>query len=167
MNLNKVFIIGNLTRDPEKRSLPSGQPVVSFGVASNRFYKDQQGNKQQETEFHNVTAFGRLAEIVCQYLQKGSSIFVEGRIKTRNWLDAAGVKHYKTDIIAESLQLGPKIGGFNREKIQNNIDTGHHNNLTDEEIPVIEQDLTAGHSSAEGPENEPEEKEIDIKNIPF
>ena len=167
MNLNKVFLIGNLTRDPERRSLPSGQPVVSFGLATNRFYKNQQGERQQETEFHNITVFGRLAEIASQYLQKGSSVFIEGRIRTRNWQDANGIKHYRTEIITESLQLGPRLGGFSREKIQNNIDTGHQS-LSEEEIPVIEQEpINKPTKSSENPIDEPEEKEIDVKNIPF
>jgi len=108
MNLNKVFILGNLTRDPEKRNLPSGQLVVSFGVATNRFYTNQNNEKQQETEFHNVTAFGRLAEIASQYLQKGSLVFIEGRLKTRSWEDQSGTKHFRTEIIADNLQLGPR-----------------------------------------------------------
>jgi len=108
MNLNKVFILGNLTRDPEVRSMPSGQSVASFGVATNRFFKNQQGEKQQEVEFHNVTAFGKLAEIASQYLKKGSLVLIEGRLRTRNWQDNNGVKHFRTEIIAEALQLGPK-----------------------------------------------------------
>ena len=110
MNLNKVFILGNLTRDPEKRSLPNGQTVVSFGVATNRFFTDKNQQKQQETEFHNVTMFGRLAEIASQYLNKGSLVLIEGRLRTRNWQDSSGTKHYRTEIIAERMQLGPKAG---------------------------------------------------------
>lgn len=171
MNLNKVFIIGNLTRDPEKRSLPSGQAVVSFGIATNRFYKDQQGNKQQEVEFHNVVAFGRLAEIVCQYLQKGSTIFVEGRIKTRNWQDAAGVKHYRTEIIAESLQLGPRLNAVGpsapfRGNAANEDNPRMKSQIAEEEIPVIEEP-SGGSASPRKNFNEEEEEEIDIKDIPF
>ncbi len=108
MNFNKIFILGNLTRDPELKSLPSGAPVANFGVATNRMWTDKEGQKQKEAEFHNVVAFGRLAEIAGQYLKKGGLIFVEGRIKTRNWEDQAGAKHYRTEIIAESFQMGPK-----------------------------------------------------------
>jgi single-strand DNA-binding protein len=112
MNLNKVFILGNLTRDPEARSLPSGQAVASFGVATNRFWTDPQGQKQKKAEFHNIVAFGRLAEIVNQYLKKGSLVFVEGRIQTRTWQDQkSGEKRYRTEIVAESLQLGPRPAG--------------------------------------------------------
>ncbi len=166
MNLNKVFLIGNLTRDPEKRSLPSGQPVVSFGLATNRFYKDQQGNKQQETEFHNVTAFGRLAEIVSQYLQKGSSIFIEGRIRTRNWQDASGIKHYRTEIIAENLQLGPKLttSSFKNRIQEDNIDK--QSSTPEEDIPVIEESTNNPKNPGKSFDDKPEE-EIDVKNIPF
>ena len=85
MNFNKAIIAGNLTRDPEIRSLPSGQQVANFGVASNRYYTDQQGNKQEKAEFHNVVAFGKLADICSKYLKKGMLILVEGRIQTSNW----------------------------------------------------------------------------------
>lgn len=111
MYLNKVFIFGNLTRDPELRSLPSGNAVASFGVATNRVWKDQQGNKQEGTEFHNVVVFGKQAEIVSQYLKKGSSALVEGRIQTRSWDGQDGVKKYKTEIVAERIQFGPRTGG--------------------------------------------------------
>ncbi|MBI2451019.1 MAG: single-stranded DNA-binding protein [Parcubacteria group bacterium] len=108
MNLNKIFIIGNLTRNPEKRTTPQGQTVVSFGVATNKIWTDQQGQKQQKTEFHNVVAWRRLGDIVAQYLKKGSMIFVEGRLETRSWEDKEGIKRYRTDIIAENIQMGPK-----------------------------------------------------------
>ncbi|KKS16470.1 MAG: Single-stranded DNA-binding protein [Parcubacteria group bacterium GW2011_GWB1_41_6] len=109
MNLNKIFLIGNLTRDPELRTLPSGQPVVSFGLATNRVWNDKQGTKQQDTQFHNVVLFGRLAEIAKQYLTKGSMTFIEGRVQTRNWQAQDGSKKTKTEIIAERLQLGPRF----------------------------------------------------------
>jgi single-strand DNA-binding protein len=110
MNLNKVFIIGNLTRDPELRTLPSGAPVVSFGVATNRTWKDKSGQKKEDVQFHNVVVFGKQAEIVKQYLGKGSSIFIEGRIQNRTWDAQDGTKRNKTEIIAERIQLGPRKG---------------------------------------------------------
>ncbi len=111
MNLNKIFIIGNLTRDPESRALPSGQSVTSFGVATNRFFSNKEGQKQQDTQFHNVVAFGRLAEIAKQYLNKGSLVMVEGRIQNRSWEGKDGQKKYRTEIVTESMQLGPRSGG--------------------------------------------------------
>lgn len=112
MNLNKAIIIGNLTRDPELRSLPSGVKVTNFTVATNRVWKNKEGARQEGTEFHNVVTFGRQAEIASQFLRKGGSVMIEGRIQTRNWeaKDGSG-KRYRTEIVAERLQLGPRTGG--------------------------------------------------------
>lgn len=110
MNLNKVFIIGNLTRDPELRTLPSGVAVTSFGVATNRTWKDKSGQKKEDVQFHNIVAFGKQAEIIKQYLSKGSSIFIEGRIQNRTWDAQDGTKRNRTEIIAERIQLGPRKG---------------------------------------------------------
>ena len=110
MFLNKVIIIGNLTRDPELRAIPSGAQVTGLGVATNRVWKDRDGNKQEAVEFHNVSVFGRQAETCAQYLKKGQSVLVEGRLQTRSW-EADGVKKYKTEIIAERVQFGPKRDG--------------------------------------------------------
>lgn len=111
MNLNKVFIIGNLTRDPELKSLPSGTSVASFGVATNRVWKNQQGEKQEDVQFHNIVVFGKQADSVTQYLKKGSSVLIEGRIQTRNWEAQDGSKRSKTEIVAERVQFGPKRTG--------------------------------------------------------
>ncbi len=111
MNLNKAVIIGRLTRDPETRTMPSGQSVCNFAIATDRFFKDKLGQKQQQTEFHNVVAFGRLGEIAAQYLTKGSLAFIEGRIQNRTWDAPDGTKRYKTEIVTERLQLGPRFGG--------------------------------------------------------
>lgn len=111
MFLNKVFIIGNLTRDPELRTLPSGAPVATFGVATNRVWKNQNGEKQEDTQFHNIVLFGRQAEIAQQYLTKGSSVFLEGRVQTRTWEAQDGSKKSKTEIVAERMQLGPRKAG--------------------------------------------------------
>lgn len=108
MNLNRVILIGNMTRDPETRTMPSGQPVATFGLATNRMWKGKDGTQQKHTEFHNVVMFGRLAEIAQQYLKKGSSIMVEGRIQTRSWQGQDGIKKYKTEIVTENMQMGPR-----------------------------------------------------------
>ena len=110
MNLNKAFIIGNLTRDPELRTLPSGQPVASFGVATNRFWT-KNGEKQEQTEFHNIVAFGKMADLVSQYMKRGNQILVEGRLQTRSWEGKDGAKRNKTEIVAERIQLGPRGAG--------------------------------------------------------
>ena len=110
MNLNKALLIGNLTRDPEMRSLPNGQSVASFGVATNSYFT-KDGKREERAEFHNVVAFGRLAEIASQYLSRGKMVFVEGRIQTRSWEDKDGNKKSRTEIVAERMQLGPRPGG--------------------------------------------------------
>ena len=161
MNLNKVILVGNLTADPELRNTPSGQQVCTFRLATNRFWNNKAtGQQQKETEYHTVVAWGRLAEISSQFLTKGSLAMVEGRIRTRSWQDAAGLKHYRTEIIAERMQLGPRGAGTrapenrfeNRPKAEK---------ITEEEIPVIEE----GESMAT--ENSGNEEEIDVKDIPF
>jgi len=139
MNLNKVFLIGRLTRDPQTKSLPSGQQVCNFGLATDRFFVDKEGKKQQQTEFHNIVLFGRLAEIASEYLTKGSLVFIEGRLRTRNWQDASGNKRYRTEILSERIQLGPKAAG----KVVPPVEEAK------EEIPIVE------------------ENEIDVKDIPF
>ena len=107
MYLNKAFLYGNLTRDPELRALPSGGQVVSFGLATNRTYKDKNGQKQEATEFHNIVAFGRPAEIIAQYMKKGRPLYVEGRIQTRSWEGKEdGKKQYRTEIVVENFQFG-------------------------------------------------------------
>lgn len=111
MYLNKAIIIGNLTRDPEIRALPSGIKVASFSVATNRVWKDKNGTKQESADYHNVVVFGRQADIVAQYMKKGSSILVEGRMQTRSWDDASGSKKYRTEIIADRIQFGPRKDG--------------------------------------------------------
>jgi single-strand DNA-binding protein len=106
MSLNKVLLIGNLTRDPELRSTASGQSVSNFGLATNRVWKDQNsGERKEAAEFHNIVMWGRLAEISGQYLHKGSKIFIEGRLQTRSWQDQSGNKKYMTEIVAENMQM--------------------------------------------------------------
>ncbi|HCR52706.1 TPA: single-stranded DNA-binding protein [Candidatus Kaiserbacteria bacterium] len=111
MYLNKVFLYGNLTRDPELKALPSGGQVVNFGLATNRTYKDKSGAKQEATEFHNIVSFGRTAEVIAQYMKKGRPMFVEGRIQTRSWDDKeSGKKNYRTEIVVDNFQFGADGG---------------------------------------------------------
>lgn len=145
MNLNKAFLIGRLTRDPESKTLPSGQAVTNFGLATGRHFTDKSGQKQQETEFHNIVLFGRLAEIAQQYLTKGSLVFLDGRIRTRNWQDNSGTKRYRTEIIIQRLQLGPKSA----PKV---IPPENKTKVKEPDIPIIEEES---------------EEEIDVKDIPF
>ncbi len=110
MYLNKAMIFGNLTRDPEMRALPSGQQVCSFSIATNYTYKDRDGKRVEKSDFHNVVVFGRQAETSAQYLKKGSSAYVEGRLQTQSW-EKDGVKQYRTEIVADRVQFGPRTGG--------------------------------------------------------
>ncbi|PIR44010.1 single-stranded DNA-binding protein [Candidatus Wolfebacteria bacterium CG10_big_fil_rev_8_21_14_0_10_31_9] len=118
MNLNKVIIIGRLTADPQLRTIPSGQQVASFSIATNRIWTDKMGKKQDETEFHNVVVWGRQAEIASQFLFKGSMAMIEGRLRTRTWQNKEGHNIKTTEIISERLQLGPRSqnsGGFSKQ----------------------------------------------------
>lgn len=154
MNLNKAIIIGNLTQNPEVKKTPTGQSVANFGVATNRVWTNQQGVKQEQAEFHNIVAFGRLADIVGQYLAKGRLCMVEGRLQTRNWTDNAGVKHWKTEIIAENIQLGPRgagvagsAGGY----------SGNSYAPASEPSPYESEPIVSN----------PDEEEIKVEDIPF
>lgn len=112
MYLNKAMIYGNLTRDPEMKALPSGMQVCSFSVATNRTYNDRDGKRQEAVEYHNVTSFGKQAEVIAKYLTKGSPVYVEGRLQTSSW-EKDGVKQYRTEIVVDKFEFGPKNGGGN------------------------------------------------------
>ena len=177
MNLNKAFVLGNVTREPEVRSLPSGQQVTSFSIATNRFYTSGAGEKKQEAEFHNVVCFGKLADISSRYLNKGSLVLIEGRIKTRNWTNSQGAKQYRTEIIAESMQLGPKGSGtptgsgYSRPSFSDK----QPETSKQDEIPVIEENYAppAQEENKSAPEaqsvsfEDNAADEIDVKDIPF
>lgn len=178
MNLNKAFILGNVTRDPEVRALPSGQSVTNFGIATNRFYTDASGQKKQEAEFHNIVCFGKLADISSRYLSKGSLVLIEGRIKTRSWQNAQGLKQYRTEIVAEGLQLAPKTMGMggpsqNMGMPQNRTyQAPEHNEPKQDEIPIIEENYTPSpedtiEESKTIPYQADSSDEIDVRDIPF
>jgi single-strand DNA-binding protein len=113
MDLNKVMIIGRLTKNPEGRATPTGQSVCSFSLATNRVYTDTQGQKQEKAEFHNIVAWGKLADICTQYLTKGKRVYIEGRLQTRDWVGQDGVRRYSTEVIAENMIMldGPSSSG--------------------------------------------------------
>ena len=111
MYFNRAIVIGNLTRDPELRSLPSGIQVASLSLATNRVWKDKNGAKQESTDYHNVVVFGRQAETAAQFLRKGSSLLAEGRMQTRSWDGTDGQKKYRTEIVADRIQFGPRPAG--------------------------------------------------------
>ncbi len=115
MNLNKAMVIGNLTRDPEQRTTPNGATVCSFGVATTRRWKDQaSGAQKEDTQFHNIVAWGKLAETCGQYLHKGSKVYIEGRIQYRQWEDQSGAKRNRTEIVADQMiMLDKKVASSN------------------------------------------------------
>jgi single-strand DNA-binding protein len=173
MNLNKVYLIGRLTQNPEVKTTSSGQMVCTFGLATNRTWTNPtSGQKQEKAEYHNIVLWRRLAEIASQYLKKGSLTLIEGRIQTRSWNDPSGNKRYKTEIIAENIQLGPRTNF--RETSDDTISLGeppNRNNPADD-IPIIEEE--SAHAANEPLQGEPpfakapkDEEEIDVKDIPF
>lgn len=113
MNLNKVMLIGNLTKNPEIKATPSGKEVCSFTVATNEHYKDSSGQKQENVEFHNVVAFGQTARNIAQFMKKGSQIFIEGKNHTRSWEGPDGKKLYRTEVVVSTAQFGNKPYGEN------------------------------------------------------
>lgn len=158
MYLNKAIVFGNLTKDPEIKALPSGIKVASFGIATNRVWKDKEGRKQESADFHNIVLFGKQAELAGQYLKKGSSLLVEGRMQTRSWDAQDGTKKYRTEIVAEKMQFGPRPAGGG---------TGGAYE------PKSERGASSGASGAKAPKEDsgpaiqyPEE-EINIEDIPF
>lgn len=162
MYINKAFIFGNLTRDPEMRALPSGAQVASFAVATNRVYKDKNGVQQKSVDYHNVVVFGRQAEIAAQYLKKGKSVFVEGRIQTRSWDDkTSGQKKYRTEIVAERFQFGPRASESNF--VQSTDATTPASAVGKE---VKKKDKNSEEEESESAIQYPEE-EINADDIPF
>lgn len=152
MNLNKAFIIGRLTRDPEVRSTPNGQNVATFALATNRYWT-KDGQRQEFTEYHNIVAWGKLADICSQYLKKGSMTLIEGRLQTRSWEGQDGVKRYRTEVIAENMQLGPRTGSGE----SNNNSNSFNSDNNEESIPTIQQDEIPPAQNSD----------IDVENIPF
>ena len=155
MNLNKAMIIGNLTRDPEVRSTPTGVTVASFSVATSYIWKDQSGQRQERAEFHNVVAWRRLGEIVGQYLRKGSKVYIEGRLQTRDWLGQDGVKRYRTEIIAENMIMLDRPGG----------QTGGQSYGNAAPMPSVQAEPAMPAETTE--ESNYSEEEIKVENIPF
>lgn len=151
MNLNKAMIIGNVVRDPEMRTTPSGQNVTSFSVATNFVWKDANGQKQEKAEFHNIVAWRRLAEISQQYLKKGSKVYIEGRIQTRSWDDPNGIKRYRTEIIAENMIMLDRAGS----------ESGAANRSSEASQPAFNDDY------AQPSAKNNSEEEISIEDIPF
>lgn len=157
MNLNKAMIIGNLTRDPEVRTTPTGQTVASFDVATNFVWTDQSGQKQERVEYHHVVAWRRLAEICGQYIKRGTKVYIEGRLQTREWTGQDGAKRNRTEIIAENMIMLDRYGagaasGAAPVRPAQTVTTSEP--IINADIPVIQEEDTI-------------EEEIKVENIPF
>ena len=111
--VNKVILVGNLGKDPDTRYMPSGSAVTNFSIATSESWKDKQtGEQKDRTEWHNISMFGKLAEIAAEYLRKGSQVYIEGKLRTRKWQDKSGNDRYTTEVIADEMQmLGGRSGG--------------------------------------------------------
>lgn len=184
MDLNKVMLIGRLSRDPELRNIPDGTAVANFGLATNRVYKDRSGNRQQTVEFHEIVTWRRLAEIAAQYLRRGGKVYIEGRMQTRSWDDPNGFKRYRTEIVADNLIMLDRLagGGNNAEPAPSVVNTmpgpADYNrraavtnmaptalpaspspapvDRTEDDIPVIDISEESG-----------DEAEVSVEDIPF
>lgn len=148
MNLNKAFIIGRLTADPQLRNTAGGQAVATFSVATNRSWTNKAGQKQEDTQFHNIVVWGRQAEIATRFLKKGATVLIEGRIQTRNYDDKQGQKRYVTEIVCERFQFGPRPSGDHPFGGERGNDSGFDESPKDDE-PLPEIDLEEGEIRAE------------------
>lgn len=146
LSVNKVILVGNLTKDPELKSLPSGSSVASFSIATNRNWKDANGGKKEEVQFHNIVSFGKQAETIAQYMAKGSQIYIEGRIQNRSWEGNDGKRNYRTEIVIENFQFGNSKGRSEESQ----------------EPEKEEESVQAGEPTSDYPEND-----IDPNDIPF
>ena len=141
MDLNKVMLVGRVVRDVDLRMIPSGQSVASFSIATNRVWTDKAGQKQEQTEFHNIVVWGRQAELCNQYLTKGSTVLIEGRLQTRSWDAQNGEKKYRTEIIAERIQFGPRPQAGGQQMPMNSSGSGFKpaDQKQDETMPLEEE----------------------------
>jgi len=170
-SLNRAQVVGNLTRDPEMRYTPNGQAVCNFGVATNRRWRDKDGNQQEQTEFHNIVAWGKLAEFSSQFLHKGNKVYVEGRLQTRSWEGQDGQKRNRTEIVMENfITLTPKGAPTSGPAATSDTEI--------EEFPIDEKPTKANPPAGgkpakkEKPSKKSEEKakesdDINLDEIPF
>lgn len=147
MNLNKAMLIGNLTRNPEMKTTPDGTNVATFSVATNFVWNNPQG-RQERVEYHNIVAWRKLAEICAQYLKKGSKVYIEGRLQTRNWDDQNGTKHYRTEIVAENMIMLDRTSSGSAERTPSSA--------PEPETIQLEEEKPDGDA-----------KTIDVDNVPF
>lgn len=162
LNLNRATIIGHSTRDPELRSTPNGQSVANFSVATNRRWTDNQGQDQEETEFHDIVAWGKLAEIASQILSKGNLVYIEGRLQTRSWEGQDGNKRQRTEIIASNI-----INLEKRESAQRGDSKQSVDQTPDDEEEVDQRPESEKEGQKGSKEKADEAEEIDIDDIPL
>jgi len=163
MNLNKAMLIGNLTRDPEVRTTPQGTSVASFSVATNFVWNDANGQKQEKAEYHNIVAWRKLAEIIGQYLKKGSKVYIEGRLQTRDWTGQDGVKRYRTEIIADNMIMLDRASA-NSSNSNAQVPAA----ASEPDLPTIEQEAPSSDTPTEQPaSSESDSDEIKLEDIPF
>lgn len=167
MDLNKVILVGRVTADPQVRSTPGGQSVTTIGVATNRTWTDKQGQKQEQTEFHNVVLWGRTAEIAGQYLTKGAMVLIEGRLQTRSWTDKQGQQRKTTEVMAERMQLGPRAANAGGGGGGNWQGGSRSSGPSAAASPAGGADADAAPSLDEIPVINLEEDEIKPEDIPF
>lgn len=172
MDLNKVMIIGRLTQDPEVRTIPSGQNVATFSLATNLSWNDQQGQKQEKVEYHNIVTWRKLAEICGQYLQKGKKIYIEGRLQTRQWEGQDGVKRNRTEIIADNMIMldGRNTGGGGAsQNTSGNTGGAPASSQSKDETPVIQVDDPSNEGAAPEPSSDSDQNKdkVSIEDIPF
>lgn len=175
MNVNKVIIVGRLTRDPEKKAIPSGQTVTNFSIATSRKWKSQDGQDQEKTEFHNIVAWGKRGEVIAQYMTKGQEIYLEGRLETRNWDDQeSGKKMYRTEIVMEEFQFGSKPTGTSQGNYQNQQPgTAAGAGIATEQNPTPSQAPTQENVNIPAVEEIPtidvdaDTEEVKVEDIPF
>lgn len=162
MNVNKVFLVGRLTRDPETRTTPNGQTVATIGLATSHRWSDKSGQKQEKTEFHTIILWGRTAEVAAQYLTKGQEAYFEGRLQTRSYTGKDGVERRVTEIVAENMQLGSRPMGQGGAPRSDSAPASRPANQgqsksapmsADDDIPTINLD--------------DEKEEIKIEDVPF
>lgn len=156
-SLNKVMIIGNLTRDPEIRSIPNGQNVAHLGVATNFTWVDTSGQKQQKVEFHNIVAWRGLADVCSQYLHKGDRVYIEGRLQTRNWEGQDGIKRNRTEIIANDMVMLGSARGVGAEAMGETSESSSETVPEEQQNPSIEESISQGKS----------DEKVSMEDIPF
>ncbi|NCF75440.1 MAG: single-stranded DNA-binding protein [Xanthomonadaceae bacterium] len=164
MDLNKAMIIGRLTRDPEIRTIPSGQTVASFSVATNLSWTDQSGQRQEKVEFHNIVAWRKLADICGQYLKKGKKVYIEGRLQTRDWVGQDNIKRYRTEIIATNMIMLDRAENSQFGQNQSNYKSPQNQNIESNSEPVIE---VPDDSKNQQTGKQQSDDEINVEDIPF